>query len=76
MIGDQRQAWRLSRVVWVTDRGFASEQNRRYLQRAGGHYICGEKLRGDSDEAAAALARQGRYRTTCASRKSSSSTTG
>jgi hypothetical protein len=62
-VKDDLRAWKLSRVVWVTDRGFASERNRRYLQRAGGHYICGEKLRGDSDEAAAALARQGRYRT-------------
>jgi hypothetical protein len=56
-------AWKLSRVVWVADRGFQSAQNRRYLQRGGGHYIIGEKLRGDSKEAAAALARQGRYRT-------------
>jgi len=62
-VKDDLRAWKLSRVVWVTDRGFASEQNRRHLQRAGGHYICGEKLRGDSPEAAAALARQGRYRT-------------
>jgi hypothetical protein len=62
-VKDDLRAWKLGRVVWVTDRGFASKQNRRYLQRAGGHYICGEKLRGDSDEAAAALARQGRYRT-------------
>jgi hypothetical protein len=54
-------AWKLSRVVWVADRGFTSEQNRRYLQRAGGHYIIGEKLRGGSPEADAALARQGRY---------------
>ena len=30
--------------------------------RAGGHYITGEKLRGDSKEAQSALARQGRYR--------------
>ena len=62
-VKDDLRAWKLSRVVWVTDRGFASAENRRYLQRAGGHYICGEKLRGDSEEAAAALARQGRYRT-------------
>jgi hypothetical protein len=62
-VKDDLRAWKLGRVVWVTDRGFASEQNRRYLQRAGGHYICGEKLRGDSEEAAMALARQGRYRT-------------
>jgi hypothetical protein len=49
-------------VVWVADRGFASAENRRYRQRGGGSYIIGEKLRGDSPEAAAALARQGRYR--------------
>jgi hypothetical protein len=53
--------WNLSRVIWVLDRGFTSEQNRRYLQRAGGHYIVGEKLRLGSREAAAALSRQGRY---------------
>jgi hypothetical protein len=53
--------WNLARVIWVLDRGFASERNRRYLQRAGGHYIVGEKLRSDSPEANAALARQGRY---------------
>jgi hypothetical protein len=56
-------AWNLNRVIWVIDRGFSSERNRRYLQRAGGHYILGEKLRSDSKEAAAALSRQGRYRT-------------
>jgi hypothetical protein len=47
----------------VLDRGFTSERNRRYLQRSGGHYIVGEKLRSDSKEANAALARQGRYHT-------------
>jgi hypothetical protein len=37
--------WRLHRVIWVLDTGFSSEANRRYLQRAGGHFIVGEKLR-------------------------------
>jgi hypothetical protein len=60
---DDLRAWKLSRVVWVADRGFQSEENRRYLQRAGGHYILGEKLRGKSKEAKAALSRQGRYHT-------------
>jgi transposase len=55
------RAWRLGRVVWVADRGFDSAENRRYLQRAGDHYILGERLRGESVEAKAALARQGRY---------------
>ncbi|NCL75537.1 IS1634 family transposase ISDha15 [Rhodococcus sp. YH1] len=54
--------WNLSRIVWVADRGFASAENRRYLQRAGGGYILGERLRSGSAEATAALARQGRYR--------------
>ncbi|HET7328455.1 MAG TPA: IS1634 family transposase [Nocardioidaceae bacterium] len=53
--------WNLSRVVWVADRGFTSAENRRYLQRAGGGYILGEKLRSGSAEATAALARAGRY---------------
>ncbi len=55
--------WSLARVVWVADRGFASAENRRFLQQAGGHYILGEKLRGGTPEADAALARQGRYAT-------------
>ena len=50
-------------MVWVADRGFQSAENRRYLQRAGGHYILGEKLRGNDKEANAALGRQGRYHT-------------
>jgi transposase len=62
-VKDELRDWKLSRVVWVADRGFRSAENRRYLQRAGGHYIIGEKLRGESAEARAALARQGRYRT-------------
>jgi transposase len=62
-VKDELREWKLSRVVWVADRGFQSAENRRYLQRAGGHYIIGEKLRGESVEAKAALARQGRYRT-------------
>ena len=62
-VRDDLRGWNLSRVIWVLDRGFTSERNRRYLQRGGGHYIVGEKLRSDSKEASAALARQGRYHT-------------
>lgn len=61
-VKDDLRDWGLNRVIWVLDRGFTSKENRRYLQRAGGHYIMGEKLRGDSAEAAAAMSRQGRYR--------------
>ena len=62
-VEDDLRAWKLSRVVWVADRGFSSAENRRYLQRAGGHYIIGEKLRGHNREAQAALSRAGRYHT-------------
>ena len=62
-VTDDLAAWRLNRVIWVLDRGFTSAANRRYLQRAGGSYILGEKLRGGSAEATAALKRQGRYHT-------------
>ncbi len=55
--------WSLARMVWVTDRGFASEHNRRVLRTGAGHYIQAERLRHPTAEAAAALARPGRYRT-------------
>jgi hypothetical protein len=61
-VRDDLADWKLNRVIWALDRGFTSAANRRYLQRGGGHYIMGEKLRGDSVEAAAALSRQGRYK--------------
>lgn len=62
-VKDDLSAWNLNRVILALDRGFTSAENRRYLQHGGGHYIVGEKLRGNSAEAAAALSRQGRYRT-------------
>lgn len=60
-VKDDMRDWNLSRVVWVADRGFASTENRRYLQRAAGGYILGEKLRSGSTEATTALGRAGRY---------------
>lgn len=62
-VKDDMRDWSLGRVVWVSDRGFSSAENRRYLQRGAGHYIIGEKLRSDSPEVKAALSRQGRYQT-------------
>jgi IS4 transposase len=53
--------WTLAKIVWVADRGFTSQANRRYLRRGDHHYIIGEKLRSGSAEATAALSRQGRY---------------
>ena len=61
-VKDDLAGWRLGRCVWVVDRGFSSDQNLRYLTRAGGHWIAGEKMRDGSADASAALARQGRYR--------------
>jgi hypothetical protein len=61
-VHDDLGAWRLHRVLWVGDSGFASAENRTYLQRAGGHVLVGEKLRQGSDNTAA-LARPGRYQT-------------
>jgi hypothetical protein len=53
--------WKLGRCVMVVDSGFSSSENLRYMQRAGGHYIAGMKLRSGTAEARIALARQGRY---------------
>lgn len=61
-VKDDLSGWRLSRVVTVTDRGFSSEDNLRYLQRGGGHYICGEKMRQGKPVVEAALAQAGRYK--------------
>jgi len=54
--------WKLSRCVWVMDRGMAGEANRAILQRAGGHYILGEKLRDKQEANQAALSHPGRYK--------------
>ena len=55
-------AWNIGRVVWVMDRGMASDENRRILQRAGGQYILGEKLRGVHLNEVA-LSHAGRFKT-------------
>lgn len=55
--------WKLGRVVTVIDRGFTSEENLRYLQRAGGHYIAGEKMQSGKADVEEALSRPGRYKT-------------
>jgi hypothetical protein len=59
-VKDKLREWRLHRVIWVLDTGFNSQENRTYLQRAGGHYIIGEKLRQGTPNRQA-LARPGRY---------------
>lgn len=61
-IRDDLAGWMLHRVIWVADSGFNSVTNRAYLQRGGGSWIIAEKLRRTNNEAASALARQGRYK--------------
>ncbi|MFI7139213.1 IS1634 family transposase [Streptomyces massasporeus] len=60
-VKDDMRDWTLGKIVWVTDRGFSSERNRRYLRQGDNAYIVGEKLRSGSPEVKAALSRQGRY---------------
>jgi transposase len=62
-VRDGLRGWRLGRVVTVVDRGFSSRENLAYLQRAGGHYIAGERMRDGNAHAHEALSRQGRYQT-------------
>ncbi len=53
--------WKLGNVIWAMDRGMTSEKNRKNLQRAGGQYILGEKLRGPNINEEA-LNRGGRFK--------------
>ncbi len=53
--------WKLGRCVWVMDRGMNSEENRLVLQKAGGHYIIGEKLRDNQEVHKEVLAKRGRF---------------
>lgn len=54
--------WKLGRVISVMDRGFSSEDNLRALQRGGGHYIVGEKMRSGKAVVDEALSRKGWYK--------------
>lgn len=53
--------WRLGRCIIVHDAGMTSETNLQYLQRGGGHYIVGRKLKSGEPEAEAALSHKGPY---------------
>ena len=57
--------WKLNRVVWVMDRGMAGKDQRVALQRGGGHYILGEKLRSGERANQVALSTRGRYCKVC-----------
>lgn len=56
-------SWRLSRVVFVHDEGMTSASNLQYLQRGGGHYIAGCKLRSGEARAEHALSHKGPFTT-------------
>ena len=59
-VKDDIRDWTLSKIVWVTDRGFSSAVNRQYLRQGDHHYVIGEKMRSGSHEVKAAMSRQGR----------------
>jgi transposase len=61
MVKNDLLGWKLSRCVWVMDRGMSSEENRLILQKAGGHYIIGEKLRDSQEVHKEVLAKRGRF---------------
>jgi len=61
MVKSDLLGWKLSRCVWVMDRGMNSEDNRLVLQKAGGQYILGEKLRDNQEVHKEVLAKRGRY---------------
>lgn len=61
MVKNDLKGWKLSRCIWVMDRGMNSEENRIILQRAGGHYIIGERLRDAQGNYKEALSCPGRY---------------
>ncbi len=53
--------WRLNRCIFVHDAGMSSESNLQYLQRGGGHYIVGRKLKSGEQEVEATLSQKGPY---------------
>jgi len=61
MVKNDLLGWKLGRCVWVMDRGMNSEENRLVLQKAGGQYILGEKLRDNQAVHKEVLAKRGRY---------------
>lgn len=53
--------WKLTRVLWVADRGMSGEAQRKYFQRGLGQMVVGEKLRSNSAVPQEALQRPGRF---------------
>ena len=56
--------WRLGRIIHVMASWcFPPEENLRILQRGGGHYIIGERMRAGKKDVEAALSKRGRFHT-------------
>lgn len=60
-VKDDLAGWRLNRCIIVHDCGMTSEANLQYLQRGGGHYIVGRKMKSGEAEVEEALSQKGRY---------------
>ena len=60
-VRDGMRGWNLGRVITVVDRGFSSQENLDYLNKGGGQWIAGMKMRDKSANAATVLSRPGRY---------------
>jgi len=53
--------WKLGRCIFVHDAGMSSEANLQYLQRAGGHYIVGRKLKSGEPPIEQVLSQKGPF---------------
>lgn len=60
-VKDDLSEWKLNRCIFVCDTGMSSEVNLQYLQRGGGHYIVGRKMKSGEADVQEALSQKGRY---------------
>jgi transposase len=60
-VKDDLSEWKLNRCIFVCDAGMGSDANTQYLQRGGGHYIIGRKMKSGEADVQQALSQKGRY---------------
>jgi transposase len=60
-VKDDLSDWKLNRCIFVCDAGMGSDANTQYLQRGGGHYIIGRKMKSGEADVQQALSQKGRY---------------
>jgi len=60
-VKDDLSGWKLNRCIFVCDAGMGSDANTQYLQRGGGHYIIGRKMKSGEADVQQALSQKGRY---------------